>query len=351
MSSMRWDPCVIQEADDFDSFLRNYINQLKRRCFIIGGAGFDPRATILPKKLNLALQCDKVGLFFREERNLDQPLLRSCADHNESMIKGFIPNSKFPRIEIFAGGVTAIGGRSAVEVIRNIDFSKFTDIFVDISSLSCGVFFSIISYLVGICDAPEYHETNLHLIAAEQPHFDHSIRGVPADTASMLHGFKGERSLDSSSDEALLWIPTLSANHAKSLSKIDVCPIIPFPGHNPRLPDILVEEYREHLPTWKVDHRNFLYSSEGDPLDSYRTISMLVESRAKIFRDLGGSQVVLSPLGNKMMSVGAMLAAIEKKLPVAMVESIGYDDNLSTQVVCDETALMHVWLCGEAYAR
>ena len=46
-----------------------------------------------------------------------------------------------------------------------------------------------------------------------------------------------------------------------------------------------------------------------------------------------------------------MLAAIEKKLPVAMVESIGYDDNLSTQVVCDETALMHVWLCGEAYAR
>ena len=143
MSSMRWDPCVIQEADDFDSFLRNYINQLKRRCFIIGGAGFDPRATILPKKLNLALQCDKVGLFFREERNLDQPLLRSCADHNESMIKGFIPNSKFPRIEIFAGGVTAIGGRSAVEVIRNIDFSKFTDIFVDISSLSCGEFFSI----------------------------------------------------------------------------------------------------------------------------------------------------------------------------------------------------------------
>lgn len=361
MSLLRWDPCLIQEGTDFDTFLSHYINRPERRCLIIGGAGFDPRATILPKKFSRVLQCKQVGLFFREERILDQPLLRACADNNESIIASFIPNSTFPSIAIFAEEVTAVGGRRAILAMDSFDLTNFTDIFVDISALSCGVFFSIVSYLISIFDSLSGRFPNIHLIAAEQPRFDHRIRGVPADTVSLLHGFKGERSLDGSDNVALLWIPTLSVGHRDSLVKIyqfihrtdspiDVCPIIPFPGHNPRLPDLLIAEYREQLPTWRVDHRDFLYSAEGDPLDSYRTISTLVESRAKLFRDLGGSQVVLSPLGNKMMSVGAMLAAIEKKLPVAMVESIGYDDNLSTEAVCDETALKHVWLCGEAYS-
>ena len=362
MRQLRWDPCVVQDAADFDIFLREYINRPKRRCLIVGGAGFDPRATILPEKFSRTLQCDQVGLFFREERILDQPLLRPCADKNESIIAKLIPESTFPRIDIFADGVTAVGGRRALQEMTDINFADFTDIFVDISALSCGVFYSIVSYLVTICDRLGAPGPNVHLLAAEQPHFDHQIRGVPADTASMLHGFKGQRSLDGSDSEALLWIPTLSVGHRDSLAKIyqfiqrtdspiDVCPIVPFPGRDPRLPDLLVEEYCEQLPTWRVDHRNFLYSSEGDPLDSYRTISALVESRTQLFQDLDGSQVVLSPLGTKMMSVGAMLAAIEKNLPVAMVESIGYDENWSTQEACNETALRHVWLCGEAYLR
>ena len=142
---------------------------------------------------------------------------------------------------------------------------------------------------------------------------------------------------------------TLSPGHRDPLSKIyqfiqrtetpiDVCPIVPFPGSDPRLPDRLVEEYREHLITWRADHRDFLYAAESDPLDSYRAISWLCAMRDDIFRALGGSQVVLSPLGNKILSVGALLAAIERKLPVVMVESVGYDECLDARDQFDEYA-------------
>jgi hypothetical protein len=219
-----------------------------------------------------------------------------------------------------------------------------------------------VSFLVALCDSNKDAHLNLHLLTVEQPQFDYNIRGMAADTAAMLHGFKGMRSLDGNESEALLWIPTLSLGNRGSLAKIyqfiqradtpiDVCPMIPFPGVDPRLPDLLVEEYREDLNTWRSDHYNFLYAAEGDPLDSYRAISFLYATRDEIFRDLGGSQVVLSPLGNKMLSVGAMLAAIEKGLPVAMVESIGYEENPTIGPECKESALKHVWLCGEAYAR
>jgi len=360
--TLRWDPCVVQDALDFDGFLAGYIDRSERRCLLIGGAGFDPRATLVPQQFSRLRECQLEGVFFREERILDQPLLRPCADTNEASVRKLIPKSTFPKVEIFSDGVTAVGGRRAVEAISTLNYSSYTDIFVDISALSCGVFFSVVFFLVGLCVKNKGSSLNLHLLTAEQPQFDQNIRGVPADTAAMLHGFKGVRSLDGSESLALLWIPTLSLGNRDSLAKIyqfiqrtdtpiDVCPIVPFPGVDPRLPDRLVEEYREHLATWRVDHRNFLYAAESDPLDSYRAISSLYATRDGIFRNLGGSQVVLSPLGNKMLSVGAMLAAIEKGLPVAMVESIGYEECPTFKSECNESALKHVWLCGEAYLK
>jgi hypothetical protein len=356
--NLRWDPCVVQDAEGFSTFLSDYIDQPARKCLLIGGAGFDPRAALALAGLSRCKKCYIEAVFFREERLLDQPILRPKADTNQKEIEKLFPGATFPSIDIF-DGTTAIGGRQAVEVIRGRDTDGITDIFVDISALSSDVFSSIISYFIHIHDSLRSGRPNVHLLVIEEPVCDQVIHGVPADSVSMLHGFKGEYSLDSLEDQALLWIPTLSIGNATSLGKIyqfihrtetpiDVCPIIPFPGHDPRLPDRLIEEYREQLETWRVDHRNFLYAAESDPLDSYRAICALFSSRELLFKKLGGSQIVVSPLGNKMLSVGILLAAIEKKLPVVMVESVGYSEGVGP-MPCSSHSLKHVWLCGEAY--
>ena len=76
----------------------------------------------------------------------------------------------------------------------------------------------------------------------------------------------------------------------------DTCPILPFPASNPRLGDVLAEEYLTEIEsTWSVDTRNVVYADEGDPLDLYRTILRLDDLRQSVFEETGGSMLVPLP--------------------------------------------------------
>ena len=126
----------------------------------------------------------------------------------------------------------------------------------------------------------------------------------------------------------------------------DTCPIFPFPASNPRLGDTSAEEYlTEREDTWSVDTRNIVYADEGDPLDLYRTILRLDDLRQPVFAETGGSMLILSPLGSKVMALGALMAALESDLPVAHVESLGYDLEASVPEQIDQPDLIHgTWL-------
>jgi hypothetical protein len=117
--------------------------------------------------------------------------------------------------------------------------------------------------------------------------------------------------------------------------------------------DKLAEEYREMFGQWKTDTRNLLYAAESDPLDAYRTICSVCAARERTFRNLSGSTVVLSPVGNKLLAVGVMLAAVERDLPVALVESVGYDEDMGaiTSSAPHDVAIQHIWLAGETYGK
>jgi len=364
--NLRWDPCIVQSGNVLRHFLQEFLDHPKRLSFVIGGAGFDPRAILVPECLSSFKKGRVQGIFFREERLNPQRTLRERADGHQKRIQELLPGSKFPEIQVFAEGKTVVGGRRAVEVLRSENVAKATDILIDISALSTNVFFPVVRACLLLCDnAQKSGETiNLHLFAAEEPSFDHQIRGMPCDAVTWLHGYRGGESLEASHEKALLWLPTLAPGNvavsvlnrihgfiSRPLTPIDVCPIIPFPSHDPRMPDKLVVEYREALAQWKTDTRNFLYAAESDPLDCYRTICSICSERERIFKHLAGSIVVLSPVGNKLLAVGAMLAAIERDLPVAMVEAVGYDADVGSIEVaqCGYNHLNHIWLAGEAY--
>lgn len=364
--NLRWDLCVTQAGDSFNGFLSAFLDNDKRHCLVIAGAGFDPRATLVAHQLSKLKSAHIRGIFFREERPNQQPKLRPKADAHQKLISKLLPNSDFPEIQIFADGKTVIGGRRAVEAIRREDLSKTTDIIVDISALSVGVLFPVVKLCLHFCDEARAkgRMMNLHLLTVEQPKIDSGICGVPSDAVSWAHGYRSDESLDAGYDRAVLWLPTLAQGNVEILNRIhnflsrpltpiDVCPIVPFPGHDPRMPDKLVAEFKEAFSQWKTDSRNLLYAAESDPLDSYRTICSICDSRDRTFKGLTGSVVVLSPVGNKLLAVGAMLAAIERDLPVALVESVGYDEDLGkdTQATCEDPQINHLWLAGEAYCN
>ena len=156
-------------------------------------------------------------------------------------------------------------------------------------------------------------------------------------------------------------MPQLARGRRATLQRIhnfvdphDVCPILPFPSARPRLGDELAEHFLTELESgWRVDLRNVVYAAEDDPLDLYRTILRIDDLRKPVFEEVGGSLLVLSPIGSKILALGALMAALERNLPVVYLEAIGYEMNGTQQ---DElfratSNLIHVWLEGEVYLK
>jgi hypothetical protein len=160
--------------------------------------------------------------------------------------------------------------------------------------------------------------------------------------------------LDQKYYPARLRIPQLAQGQRAVLERLhtyvnphDVCPILPFPAHHPRLADRLIEYYQQEFESsWEVDDSAIVYAAEHNPLDLYRTVLRIDETRKRIFEAFGNSLIVLSPIGNKTLALGALMAAIERDLPVAYVETVAYTADWSSipQQPASQGEIVHLWL-------
>ena len=323
----------------------------------MAGAGFDPRACAVAARLR-DTEAVTHALFIKEERPNPPQELLNRANANETALLAALEERQVQSIDVFGSDGAVVGGRNVVNILGRQDLGSTTDVVVDLSALSVGTSFPIIRYFVELI-VHDQRSVNLHLFVAHDPHLDAGIRATASDTPGYVHGFKGGSTLYDTADAARLWLPQLATGQRQALTKLydfvdphDTCPILPFPATNARLGDELAEEYLTELEsTWEVDTRNIVYADEEDPLDLYRTILRLDDFRQNVFETTGGSMLILSPLGSKVMALGALLAALDRDLPVAHLESIGYELEASVPETIDRPSLIHVWLEGEVYPQ
>ena len=321
----------------------------------MGGAGFDPRARILATRLR-DTRAMVHAVLVKEERPDPPKELSDRANANVAALAAMLSECKVHSIDVFGPDGAVVVGRNVVKFLTCKNLDNTTDIVIDISALSVGTSFPIIRYFFERI-VRDNESVNLHLFVAHEPQLDAAIRSTAGDTPNYVHGFKGQSSLYEAADAARLWLPQLAAGRRQALTKLydfvdphDTCPILPFPAINPRLGDELVEEYLTELEsTWEVDARNIVYADEGDPLDLYRTILKLDDLRHEVFEATGGSMLILSPLGSKVMALGALMAGLERDLPIAHLESISYEIEKSVPNAIIPQGLIHVWLEGEVY--
>lgn len=360
----RWDRCVSLRGMDVVEFAARFLGVDDRQVVLLGGAGFDPRSTQIAA--TLARHIAKLSaLFIREERpGLRHGELRDRADGNADRVRDLISDCGFASFSVFANDGAVIGGREVAKLIASRSWKGISDVVVDVSALSKGVAFPLVRCLLDTLDQHRL-PANVHLMVFEDARLDQSIGEIGCDRASMMSGFEGTWGLDSSRDAAKLWLPQLiKGQHSildrlhrflapNDVSPIDVCPILPFPAENPRLPDELIEEYRNELMSnWSVEPRDIVYAHQRDPLDLYRTILRIDDARQRVFREVGGSMTLLSPLGSKVLAIGALMAALDRDFPVAYVESIDYDVKPETiEVVEPPGEIVHVWLRGGTNAK
>jgi hypothetical protein len=355
-SSVRWQPCVNHRPDEIEEFVSSYFGGTNSKILIIAGAGFDPRATSVAQLLKRHCKSLPDGVFIKEERPNPDPELIKRANSNLNVLTPCVQHSRVLNVDVFAPDGAVVGGRSVIKELESIDFTPYSDVVIDFSALSIGISFPLVRYILVQGEA---RSRNVHLFACDWPTLDRVIQPQLTERASNVHGFRKVTELYSTVSVARLWLPQLAPSGGPALQRIfdevlpsDTCPILPFPSTDPKLSDRLLAEYLPELEsTWSVDTGNLIFADENDPLGLYRTILRIDDERKLAFEALGGSLLILSPLGSKMLAIGALMAALDRDLPVYYVEARGYEVDWKIAATVDLSApsIRHVWLAGDVY--
>jgi hypothetical protein len=355
-----WGRCVDHYDSEVDEFFRLLFSEGRRNCLFIAGAGFDPRATLLAGRLNEVAGDRLSCLFIREERPNPDAGLFARAEANLNILQGMCKTNRVLTINVFSDDNAVVGGINAVSVIANAGLNGYTDIVIDLSALSIGISFPIVKFAYDEIRNSRM-KTNIHLVVVSNPELDSLISSAPNDRITEVRGFSRSDRLYGEDEKARLWMPQLSGGRKETLRLLfndvrphDTCPILPFPSDDPKKGDELAVDFIAEIENeWMVDTRNFVYADERNSLDIYRTILRIDDERKPVFESFGGSVVILSPLGSKMLAIGALLAALERNFPVVYVESLEYNVEWSRfdEVAMDNSRVAHIWLYGEAYLR
>src|SRR5437870_26510 len=100
--SPRWDPAVSHRGSEADEFVREYFGQCDRQILLIGGAGFDPRATAICERLAQAAPGRVRGFFIREERPRSDSALGNRADQNIETLRRLVASYSHEHVQIIS---------------------------------------------------------------------------------------------------------------------------------------------------------------------------------------------------------------------------------------------------------
>lgn len=360
-SQFRWnDPVMATDADDVShgdvNDLLSAPGSSGAQTLFILAVGFDPRCSsgllryigvngaaphviaVEPQALHAGLDAEMV-----ERRRENELLIQSLAVRSHTVVK-------YPSVH----DDSSAGRIISQTLTRKSLLAGITTIVFDLSSFPTSLAFPPLKGLLRVIGS-ENMPTELQVIVTENPTLDAAIVHSSLGEAHPLPGF-GSRTKKS---QVRVWTPVLGSGAGPSLSRIaealdpqEVCPILPFPARDPRLVDNLVLEHRELLlDRLRVPPSNFIYAAETNPFDLYRTLVRYDLDCQESLAGLGGAQITVSSHGSKLLSVGVLLASIERGLSFyavrANVRTLA-DDYWRAESRADDR-LACLWLAGEPY--
>ena len=365
--ALRWDSHFMASGDQFLPFWSQLRDHAPRRLLIICGAGFDPRTLAVIEGLFSAGLCiaecrviefsSGSGLAAREE-------LDRAGKHRESLQRLFAGNAlNSVQIPMRTREGRGIGGTRISEAFRDPQsYAGFSDVVVDITALPAELYFPLIATLLEVwrsgITAPLVLG-NLHVAVCHNPEVDSMISPEGGDKAELMYGFPGTMQRASIGNPIPIWVPVLGENQFGRLQKITefvgpevIAPVLPFPARNPRRGDDLLLAYRSLIfETWEVDPSDIIYADEQDPFDLYAKLCALSSNYQESLQTIGTAQMVVSSHSSKLHSLGVLLAAWEKEIGVAHVQTTGHVVNGRFGSEHSFGELFEIWLAGEPYSN
>ena len=377
MNNLRWEPYLLASCLKAEGLLQKHFLGEKRLLFILA-KGFDIRMNFVLKRLlelcpDINIECWLIC--FNEGEDSSSHKYANRVQKNFDEFKLLMEGKKYEKKSINlwkeeGNRKRRIGDREAASIINNYDDIKnYSEIFVDISALPRGVYFSLIGKILHIIDTkPDNSESiNFVVTAAENARIDASITENTIDTeGKFLVGFMGGVKSQTEREESLIWLPIMGEDKEPHISvayselePTEVCPIFPFPAKNPRRPDALLIKYHKLLfDRLKVEPQNIMYVPEQNPFEAYKILVKTVRNYNNSLQILRGCRAALSTFSSKLLSIGTLLAAyqvniVDKQdiIGVMNVDARGYEiENIDEwEEFNKESELFLIWLTGAPY--
>jgi hypothetical protein len=348
-------------TDRFAEFWKAQLQQPDANVCVITGIGFDPRCRAAIDRLLTVSKPGQVavlGLRFKTALDAIEPvkLLNQYAEANQKAINNTgCQQVGLGDVQLQDENRFSAGGPTALRFVSNHlqDLSKFRHVIVDISGMPRSVFYPLISYLCARSDQGLIN--NLHVTVAESAELDSKIILSEFGSADFIHTFR------LTEKKKLVWVPIIGGRERDRILKIhnqikddclEIVPILPFPSTPLRKPDdVLINNSDVLFEELAVIDSNILLCDQKNPFDIYRKIVALHDYYTDKLSALGGVATIVSPLSSKLLSLGALLASIERKLPVSYVEAGLYTLESGAMEVFESAPILPIemWLAGEPY--
>lgn len=372
----RWDAYVFFRNNEVSSFTsQHFCKNADRNVLYVMGKGFDYRMNKgiqLLSSLCPELNIDCLLIEFDEGRSSASRKYKHLVEANMEVLRTIVPPDKIlsRNIDLWSGTgkrKQRVGDKNVTELFSDPNsLAAYTDIIVDISALPRGIYFSLVGMLLAVLD--EYYpklEKNFFIMTSENAQLDSHIKDFEPDSElSYVHGFKGGSELTSATKQ-IIWLPILGEGNSRQIraahEKIkpnEICPILPFPSHDPRRSDnLLIEHHQLLFDELTIEGQNIIYVPEQNPYEVYRTLCQTIIDYDETLKVLNGCDIVISTFSSKLLSIGALLCAYEFKLweeikvGILNVDSSGYtiDDEPVAKNISDQSELFLIWLSGEPY--
>ena len=337
------------------------------RSLYVLGVGFDPRCLVgLRDFLAIDHQLEPaiLRIAMPEAVPATQPLVVELAaihlEEFERLTTGLdVFTLEYPRVESSYSAGTVIA-REITDADRLVGIGHLS---IDISSLPSTLYFPVVKAALQAADlqpdSSAHFAGDIQVVACENPAMDSSIRDLGVSGAAYVGGFRPRGQGDGDLEGTTVWAPVIGENSGSALRAIhaflepdDVCPVLPFPAVDPRRSDALVLEHRNVLlDAFKVTASDFVYADERNPFDLYRALCSLERDYRAALKPLAPTMVALSAHGSKLLSLGVLLAAYERKMPIVAAAVEGYEivDGARLQDFGDTNQLCCLWLAGAPF--
>ncbi len=365
MVSFRYGKSMMLRSDgyytnNFREFWTERIREVGKTPLVISGLGFDPRSMQSVKILyENRIKAKVLPVDFSVSSSVDKhEAINKSAINNLNLLKSFDISYDPLKVDMFDEMNRSVGGRQIIQkvyIVREF-LNGVNDIIIDISGFPRVLFAPLISFLID--RQKDLNFGNLHVASLPEQSLDKEIMSEQILEPNFLYGFYRP-----SPEDKFVWIPIIGKNDPERLRNIhnkieknciEICPIFSFRANNPRQIDDLIVTLRKVLfDDIRTFKNNIMYIGHISPFAVYREIIQLSDYYTRLLKELPGPgkvKALITPMDDKTSSVGAIMAAVEKELPVMYADTISYtvrDTNILLNPI--EIEPMEIWIAGEAY--